>query len=58
MAMPTVVSSGALTGIRARSGEHLVCAETPQEWVAACVKLVRTGRGCASWPSGAQAGAG
>jgi|SRR5882672_1973512 len=41
MAMPTVVSSGALTGIRARSGEHLVCAETPQEWVAACVKLVR-----------------
>src|SRR5262249_6797356 len=41
MAMPIVVSSGALTGIRARSGEHLICAETPQEWSDACVRLVR-----------------
>jgi sugar transferase (PEP-CTERM/EpsH1 system associated) len=40
MAMPIVVSSGALTGIRARSGEHLVCADTPGEWIAACVGLV------------------
>jgi sugar transferase (PEP-CTERM/EpsH1 system associated) len=41
MAMPIVVSSGALTGIRARSGEHLICAETPQEWSDACIRLVR-----------------
>jgi sugar transferase (PEP-CTERM/EpsH1 system associated) len=41
MAMPIVVSSGALTGIRARSGEHLVCADTPAEWIDACVRLVR-----------------
>jgi len=41
MAMPIVVSSGALTGIRARSGEHLICAETPKEWSEACIRLVR-----------------
>jgi sugar transferase (PEP-CTERM/EpsH1 system associated) len=41
MAMPIVVSSGALTGIRAKSGEHLICAETPQEWSEACIRLVR-----------------
>jgi len=40
MAMPVVVSRGALTGIRARSGEHLICADTPEEWLAACVGLV------------------
>jgi len=41
MAMPIVVSSGALTGIRAKSGEHLICAETPREWSDACIRLVR-----------------
>jgi sugar transferase (PEP-CTERM/EpsH1 system associated) len=41
MAMPIVVSSGALTGIRARPGEHLILAETPREWAEACVELVR-----------------
>jgi glycosyltransferase involved in cell wall biosynthesis len=41
MAMPIVVSSGALTGIRARPGEHLILAETPREWAEACFELVR-----------------
>jgi len=41
MAMPIVVSSGALTGIRAKSGEHLICAEAPREWSEACIRLVR-----------------
>ena len=41
MAMPIVVSPGALTGIAATAGEHLVCAETPAQWIEACISLVR-----------------
>ena len=40
MAMPVVVSPGALTGIAATSGVHLVRADTPAEWIEACVTLV------------------
>lgn len=40
MAMPVVVSPGALTGIAARSGEHLLCADSVDEWVRGCVELV------------------
>jgi len=39
MAKPQVVSPGALAGIDAVPGTHLVCAKTPQEWVKACVEL-------------------
>ncbi len=39
MAKPVVVSPGAMTGIAARSGEHLICAETVSEWVEACIDL-------------------
>jgi sugar transferase (PEP-CTERM/EpsH1 system associated) len=39
MAKPQVVSPGALTGIAAVHGTHLLCAESSQEWVEACVKL-------------------
>ena len=46
MAMPVVVSPGALTGIAATPGEHLVCADRPEEWVKACLALIR-GRGAA-----------
>jgi hypothetical protein len=28
-----------LPGIDAEDGEHLICAETPPEWIAACVRL-------------------
>ncbi len=46
MAMPVVVSPGALTGIDAHPGEHLLCADSADEWVRACVDLVHdTGRG-------------
>jgi glycosyltransferase involved in cell wall biosynthesis len=38
---PVVVSKGALTGIDAEDGRHLVCAETPAEWIAACVGLAQ-----------------
>lgn len=41
MAKPVVVSKGAMTGIAARSGEHLMCAESPSEWIEACVGLIR-----------------
>lgn len=41
MAVPVVVSPGALSGIAATSGEHLVCVEAPDEWVEACIRLVR-----------------
>lgn len=41
MAMPMVVSPGALTGIAAKPGEHLICADTAQQWVAACIDLIR-----------------
>jgi sugar transferase (PEP-CTERM/EpsH1 system associated) len=41
MAMPVVVSKGALTGVNATPGEHLVCAETPEQWTDACVGLMR-----------------
>ena len=41
MAMPVVVSSGALTGIAAVNGKHLVCANSPDDWAKACVELVR-----------------
>src|SRR6516162_8663932 len=39
MAKPVVVSPGALTGIGASSGEHLVCADSANDWVDACVDL-------------------
>jgi sugar transferase (PEP-CTERM/EpsH1 system associated) len=39
MAKPVVVSRGALTGIGAFSGEHLVCADSANNWVDACVDL-------------------
>jgi len=39
MAKPVVVSRGALTGIGAVSGEHLVCADSVNDWVDVCVDL-------------------
>lgn len=41
MAKPVVASTGAMTGIAAQAGEHLLCANTPAEWVDACVRLIR-----------------
>jgi sugar transferase (PEP-CTERM/EpsH1 system associated) len=38
---PVVVSQAALTGIDAEDGTHLLCAETPAEWVAACTSLAQ-----------------
>ena len=40
MAIPVVVSPGALTGIAAKPGIDLVCADTAHEWLRACVDLV------------------
>jgi sugar transferase (PEP-CTERM/EpsH1 system associated) len=36
-----VVSKAAMTGIEAEDGRHLICAETPAEWIAACAGLAR-----------------
>ena len=41
MARAVVVSRDAMTGISAKSGQHLICAETPQQWIDACVSLAR-----------------
>jgi polysaccharide biosynthesis protein PslH len=41
MAKPVVVSNGALTGISAISGHHLICAETPTDWSEHCLALIR-----------------
>ncbi len=40
MAKPVVVSPGALTGIDAVPGIHVVRATTPDEWIAACAALL------------------
>jgi polysaccharide biosynthesis protein PslH len=40
MGKPVIVSPGALTGIDALPGTHVVRAETPPEWIAACVDLL------------------
>jgi len=40
MAVPIVVSKGALTGISAEPGKHLICADTPAQWINECVALV------------------
>jgi sugar transferase (PEP-CTERM/EpsH1 system associated) len=42
MGIPTVVSSGALTGIDAIAGTHLLLADQPADWVEACVRLALT----------------
>jgi len=39
MARPVVASRSAMTGIVAEAGRHLLCAETPAEWVEACTRL-------------------
>jgi polysaccharide biosynthesis protein PslH len=41
MAVPVVVSKGAMTGISATSGEQLICADAPRQWIDACVSLAR-----------------
>lgn len=41
MAMPVVVSPGALTGIAASPGEHLECADSVADWERACIDLIR-----------------
>jgi len=41
MACAVVASQGAMTGIAAKPGEHLICAETPEQWIDACVSLAR-----------------
>jgi len=41
MALPVVVSKGAMTGISATSGVQLICADAPQQWIDACVSLAR-----------------
>jgi len=38
---PVVLTKAALTGIGAEDGTHVVCAETPAEWIAACAGLAR-----------------
>ncbi len=40
MALPVVVSKGALTGISAESGKHLICSDTPAQWINECVALI------------------
>ena len=39
MAKAIVVSKGAMTGIAAKSGDQLICADTLTEWVDACTSL-------------------
>jgi sugar transferase (PEP-CTERM/EpsH1 system associated) len=41
MALPVVVSKGALTGVGAIPGEHLVCADSVPQWIDACVGLIQ-----------------
>lgn len=41
MEKPQVVSPGALTGIQSTPGTHLLYADQPQEWVDACVSLLK-----------------
>lgn len=41
MALPVVASPGALTGITAEAGKHLVCADTVNQWVQECIALIR-----------------
>jgi sugar transferase (PEP-CTERM/EpsH1 system associated) len=41
MSRPAVVSEGALTGITARPDIHVVCADTREQWIDACVALIR-----------------
>jgi sugar transferase (PEP-CTERM/EpsH1 system associated) len=41
MALPVVASQGALTGINAEPGTHLICANTPEQWVQACIDLIQ-----------------
>jgi sugar transferase (PEP-CTERM/EpsH1 system associated) len=40
MAKAVVVSPGALAGITARPGEHLICADAASQWVETCVDLL------------------
>jgi glycosyltransferase involved in cell wall biosynthesis len=40
MARPTVASPPSLAGLRARPGTHLLSATTPDEWVAAVLRLL------------------
>jgi sugar transferase (PEP-CTERM/EpsH1 system associated) len=40
MARPTVASPPSLAGLRARPGTHLLAATTPDEWVAAVLRLL------------------
>lgn len=40
MALPVVASQGALTGIAAEPGKHIICADTPSQWINECVALV------------------
>jgi sugar transferase (PEP-CTERM/EpsH1 system associated) len=42
MSKATVVSPAALRGIGARSGEHVVCAHSPEEWAAAILRLLNS----------------
>jgi sugar transferase (PEP-CTERM/EpsH1 system associated) len=41
MARPVVVSNGALTGISAISGHHLISAESTADWSEHCIALIR-----------------
>lgn len=40
MAMPVVVSPGALTGISATAGKDVACAESPEQWRTECLRLL------------------
>jgi len=41
MALPVVVTPGAMTGIAAQPGTHLVLAESVDAWAQACIDLIR-----------------
>jgi sugar transferase (PEP-CTERM/EpsH1 system associated) len=40
MALPVVASKGAMTGIAATPGKHVVCADEPAQWIDACLRLL------------------
>lgn len=41
MGKPLIATRAALVGIGAIPGQHVVCAETPREWIDQCLRLLR-----------------
>lgn len=55
MGKPVIASLGALTGIEAIPGQHLLQADTPAEWIGTCLQLLADKNRCAELGSAARA---